>query len=311
MNSAICTLFEGSYHYGVATLVNSLYNNDFRGTIYVGYRGELPNWVKYDKSSSYPVKEIELNPAVGLVLKFVYLDTTNHFTNYKPTFMKHLIETYDDIENLFYFDPDIVVNTDFSFYLEWINAGIAVCEDINSPIQEFHPRRMGWRIFFKKHNIDLIFKNPIYVNGGFIGIKRDQVDFLDVWIKTQDIATELVGGLQVSFLDKIKIMMFDVFDQDCLNASIEAYNGTYSFIGKEGMGFSIGGYVTMFHAIGSPKPWKTNHLLRSLYGRTPRSVDVAYWKNTLSPILAHSKGKIRKEQLAIKIGKFIGRFYKV
>lgn len=312
MDSAICTLFEGHYHYGVAALSNSLYRKGFRGTIYVGYRGKLPNWAGHKKnSSSEGIKNIELTPAKGLILKFVYLDTTNHFTNYKPKFMKDLMETYNEIENLFYFDPDIVVNEDFSFYLEWINAGITVCEDINSPIQEFHPRRVGWRTFFKKHNIDLLFKNAIYVNGGFIGVKRYQVDFLDLWIKTQDLATELVGGLQVSFLDKIRVMMFDVFDQDCLNASIEAYDGTISFIGKEGMGFSIGGYKTMFHALGSFKPWKLNIILRSFQGRPPRSVDVAYWENSKFPILAHSKWEISKKLIAIKICKLIGRFYKV
>lgn len=312
MISSVCTLFEGNYHFGVATLSNSLYNHGFRGTVYVGYRGELPSWVEYKKNSfSDDVKDFELIPAEGLIIKFVYLETTNHFTNYKPKFMKDLMEKYNNIENLFYFDPDIVVNEDFSFYLEWINAGITVCEDINSPIQEFHPRRVGWRTFFKKHGIDLSFKNSIYVNGGFIGVKRHQIEFLDLWIKTQDLATELVGGLQVSFLDRIEVMMFNVFDQDCLNASIEAYNGTISFIGKEGMGFSIGGYKTMYHALGSYKPWNVNIMLRSFQGRPPRNVDVEYWKNTNYPILAHSKGEIRKKQIAIKIGKLIGRFYKV
>jgi hypothetical protein len=310
MSTAICTLFEGHYHFGVAALSNSLYNQGFRGTIYVGYRGKLPIWIEDNKNNNPDTKYgLEMIAAEGLILKFIHLDTSTHFTNYKPKFMKDLIAKYTSIENLFYFDPDIVINKDFSFYLEWIDAGIAVCEDVNSPIPEFHPRRVGWRTFFKKYNIDLSFKNVIYANGGFLGVKRDQVEFLDLWIKTQDVATKLVG--QVSFLDNIKVTMFNVFDQDCMNASLEAYKGSISFIGKEGMGFSIGGHQTMFHALGSPKPWKANIMLRSFKGKVPRNVDVVYWDNSSGPILAHSKWQIARKVTSIKIAKGIGRFYKV
>lgn len=312
MKTAVCTLFEGNYHFGVAALSNSLIKNGFIGTIYVGYRGTLPLWVVNDKKGNIDntAKNIEINPAEGVKLQFIHLDTSNHFTNYKPKFMQDLMMEYSDIDNLFYFDPDIVLDIDFSFFEEWINSGIAVSEDINSPLQEFHPRRVGWRIFFKEHNIDLIFKNSIYVNGGFLGVKRESIRFLDLWIKTQNLATELIGGLEVSFLDEIKIRMFDVFDQDCLNATIEAYDGRVSFVGKEGMGFKNGGSM-MYHALGSPKPWNAKIFSRAIKGRSPRNVDVAYWKNTNFPILAHSKVEIRTKQIAIKICKLIGRFYKV
>lgn len=323
MISAVCTLFEGHYHFGVATLSNSLYSQGFRGTVYVGYRGSLPNWAQTGKKEPVGKWEdaVKVSPANGLQLVFLKLATTYSLTNYKPDFMLELWEdAAKDADALFYFDPDIVVVDSWACYEQWVNCGVAVCEDINSPLQEFHPRRQGWRNYFKNYNIDLQFKNPIYVNGGFVGLIKKNISFLKLWVKLQERMSDAIGGLDKSIfqnqihnsnIQKMEgFQFFDKSDQDALNATIEAYHGNVSYLGKDGMGF-IPGEATMIHALGSFKPWKINHFTRFFKGRVPRKEDVVYWEYSRSPILAHSKAEIRKKQFAIKVSKFLGRFYKV
>jgi hypothetical protein len=323
MDSAICTLFEGNYHYGVATLSNSLYKQGFRGTLYVGYRGELPNWALKGKKESIGIwkEAVVLNPADGMQLVFLPLITKYSLTNYKPDFMLELWESLaKEAEALFYFDSDIVVHDSWSCFEQWVNCGVAVCEDVNSPLQEFHPRRQGWKNYFKKYNIDLQFKNQIYVNGGFVGLLKKDISFLSLWMKLQEKMGDAIGGLDKSIFSKQTynstiskmegFQIFDKSDQDALNATIEAYNGTISYFGKEGMGFGPG-TAMMFHALGNNKPWNVNFLQRALQGRSPRPVDEWYWHYAVDPILAHSKGEKSNKLKAIKISKFLGRFYKV
>ncbi|AWK06818.1 hypothetical protein HYN56_22325 [Flavobacterium crocinum] len=322
MNSAVCTLFEGHYHYGVATLSNSLYKQGFLGSIYVGYRGKLPNWALEGKKQTIGKWEnaIVLYPVDGIELVFLPLSTTYSLTNYKPDFMLELWEgPAKDAEALFYFDPDIVVDDSWVCFEQWVNCGVALCEDINSPLQEFHPRRQGWKNYFKNYNVNLEFKNPTYVNGGFIGVLKKDISFLILWLNLQLFMGEAIGGLENSIFYKqtynttiLKLDGFQIFDksdQDALNATIEAYDGKVSYLGKEGMSF-VSGKAIMFHALGENKPWNINYTLKSFDGRQPRLVDECYWNNTSYPIIAHSKRTVKAKRMIIKVTKLIGRFYK-
>src|SRR5450631_3672108 len=93
MTTAICTLFENNYHYGVAALTNSLYISGYRGAIYAGYRGTLPPWclnAKENKLLNWPDSKT-LEVADGIQIHFLPLNTPYHLANYKPDFMLSLL----------------------------------------------------------------------------------------------------------------------------------------------------------------------------------------------------------------------------
>lgn len=320
MNAAICTLFEGHYHHGVAALVNSLYKQGFRGDIYAGYRGALPTWAnsgikdsfdEWKGSSSLYVED-------GVFLHFLPLDTDYHFTNYKPDFILRLLDGIAKVaEAIYYLDPDILVTAPWFYFEEWVSCGVAVCEDVNSPLQAFHPKRVFWRKYYDRHNLNLSFKNAIYVNGGFVGVLREYIDFVFLWKECQELMSIEIGGLNRSaFINSDQLehkisgdfAPFGKTDQDALNATIEAYNGKISFMGKEAMNFE-NGLSILPHALGQNKPWLMKPLIDWCRGTKPRNVDKEFWNNTRFPIKIYSSGKIYRMNFFLQVTSFLSRFY--
>lgn len=321
MNSVICTLFEGHYHFGLAALTNSLYHQGYRGSIFAGYRGCLPNWssaAKENQSLNWPGAR-SLSVAEDLDLHFLPLETDYHLTNYKPDFLIRIWEGPGiGADTMFYFDPDIVVTSVWSFFKEWTDGcGVALCEDVNSPLGENHPRRMAWRKYFGSKGISLTFKEAIYANGGFLGVNKKNKNFLAEWKKIQEAMAPAIGGLNRSAISGIRVSNearkpyapFMKTDQDALNATVEAWSGSVSFIGHEGMDFKPG-ETLLPHAIGTPKPWQLNPLLQVLAGYPPRRVEREYWKYANGAISTQSAGRIFRRQISLKIASFISRFYR-
>ena len=322
--SVVCTLFEGHYHFGVAALSNSLYKNGFRGSIYIGFRGILPHWtekaianLELGWENAKTLKVVE-----GLELNFLPLNTNYHLTNYKPDFMLELLAgPAKNAEGIYYFDPDIVLVAPFVFLVEWIDCGVAVCEDVNSPLQKFHPRRVAWRRYFRKYNLDLTYKNQIYVNGGFIGVRKCDFHFLNIWKNVQELMGHEIGGLNRSAFDNYNQLFnplsnqlsgdyapFCYTDQDALNAAIEVHDGNVSYTGKAAMSFSDG-LALMPHALGHSKPWLINPLVELLKGDKPRRIDKEFWNIIDYPIKAFSSGKVKRMKFTIKISAFLSRLY--
>jgi hypothetical protein len=321
MEACICTLFEGNYHFGVSALTNSLFAQGFRGSVYAGYRGQLPSWalgatlnpnLNWEGATTLKVDK-DLN------IHFLPLVTDYHLTNYKPDFMLKLWDGIaGNVEAMFYFDPDIVLCAPWAFLEKWVNCGVALCEDVNSPLTNNHPIRNAWRKYFRNYGLQLSFKNQIYVNGGFVGVIKRDKSFLSTWKSVQEAMAPAIGGLKHSALAEVAevpkeadgaFAPFYKTDQDALNANIEAWEGETSLLAKEAMGF-INGSTVMYHALDTPKPWNRSQLGSALKGIPPRAVDKEYWKHTNGPIKPYSTSYLRIEKMMIGITVFIGRFYK-
>jgi hypothetical protein len=300
MKVAVCTLFEGHYHFGVAALVNSAHAHGFRGTVWAGYRGALPPWAG---SGS------ELKVADGLVIRFVPLTTDAHLTNYKATFMLHILEQLDpEAGGVCYFDPDIVVAGRWSFYEEWLQGGVALCEDSNSPMSETHPIRIAWRKFGAARGLTLQPRGEAYVNGGFAGVAREHLPFLRTWNRVLELMREELGTAEnFNWTDKDRTYPFYRNDQDALNIAVEADATPVSIVGQEGMGFGRGGYI-MYHSLGAPKPWRKHFVWEALKGWPPTAADKGFLAAVEGPIAPYSAGELPAKRASAWLAGLICRF---
>jgi len=292
MKSIVCTVFEGHYHKGVAALVNSLYAHGFVGSIWLGYKGALPPWaVIATNSGGVEVMNVRDN----LSLHFVRLPDKMFLPYSKPEFMLDLLDKYvPDAERILYFDCDIVVKCDFSHFEQWTDFGIALCEDVNSPISPTDPLRYQWVRYFKQHGIVVRQSDNQYVNGGFIGLSRKAKGFLDTWRRVQELVLEDMRSAnadvhlshkpeKISGL-KDRTYMFNRTDQDALNIAKDTTEESLSIADSSAMDFRGIGFI-MSHAVSKIKPWEKNwmmHVIRN--GQRPSPTDRLFMEHTTSPI---------------------------
>jgi len=307
MSSAVCTLFEGSYHYGVGALANSLYARGYRGTIYAGYRGPLPPWAVGLKTSD---GFAEFCPVEGLVIRFIPLATKVHLTNFKPDFVLSLWQQHcPQAQSFFYFDPDIVLMCHWSFFEEWVRAGVALCADVNPSMPPNHPIRHAWKQFYLPHGFTFRREMDLYFNGGFFGLRREQIEYLHCWQRLQELMAPEFGGLQnVNVRDRA--FLFHKTDQDAMNIAAMASESPISPMGQDGMDFQHGGggYV-MSHALGAQKPWNKQFLRKLiLRGNAPSRADRIFFRSVSSPIQLYPPATLSCKRLVVWTASFLGRF---
>ena len=307
MTSAICTLFEGDFHYGLGALCNSLYLHGFRGVVYAGYRGPMPPWAaRAVPRGSYSELTIESQ----FTLRFVPLATQVHFTNYKPDFMLSVWRDHcPDADALFYFDPDITVICRWSFFEEWVECGVAVCADVNAEMPSNHPVRHAWLRYFGQHGIQSIREQDVYFNGGFVGVAKQNAGFLNTWQRLIQLEKPATGGLKnLNMLDRT--FLFHVPDQDALNVATMTCPEPVSSVGQDGMDLQWGGggYI-MSHAVGGTKPWRKKFLWSALVKAIPPSrAEKAFLRHAGSPIPVYGPFRLRFKKIDLLAGSAIGRY---
>jgi hypothetical protein len=315
MKTAICTVYDGDYHYGVGVLTNSLYNHGFRGNVWVGYRGDLPFWAKSatkrEACATKVVRYHELLIADGCTIKWVYLDTPIHLANYKPDFMWDVIEHYDpEIEALYYFDPDIVNKSQWDFYEYWVTCGVAICCDCWCIVPENQPRRIAWKQFAQNNGFTDIRELNHNYNAGFLGVHRDHKSILLTWKKIIEIASESgYLDLQKPYSHKhTNTYPYLPNDQCAMNLALMISSSPLSTIGPEGMDFIPGG-TTMSHAtVPTTKPWRKKLIINALKADPPTITDKVYWQHTQTPIQLYSQSTYKWNRFALLVGSAIGRF---
>ena len=313
MHSVVCTLYEGNYHYGVASLTNSLFANGFRGDVFIGVKGDLPFWAnsaKVENNINWEGAKL-YSPIEGMNLYFLPLKTKDHLTNHKAEFMLKLWDgPAKNVNGIFYFDPDITIKCNWTFFESWITMGVCLVNEIVwNDMPDTHPKRMMWRKVAEKAGCPILNNLSSNINAGFIGVSKENIGFLKILKNLIDVSKEHFSfNAELFFQSNNDYGMFKVGDQDLLNLTAMCSNSPLSIVGPEGMDFIGGGWI-MSHAVGSPKPWNKNFLLSSLDGIKPSLAEKEFWKNCNYPIKIKSNFKISIKNLAIKSSSFIGRFY--
>ena len=308
-SGTVVTLCEGEFLFGAAALANSLQCCGFTGEFLVGLRESGLNAPLLEALFS---KDARRRLKFKLVLEGV--DTAMHFTNYKAKVLTSKLSGDPLCSRAFYLDPDITVLCPWDFVSMWVDAGVALCADVNWCMPSDHPIRSQWKAMLWDFGHPVARSPHLYYNGGFIGIHRRDAEFAALW----DALIDRYGGetnpldAQGDIAEWRKGGRWNrVFspNQDTLNMAAMAWPKAIATLGPDAMGF-VPGDTWFPHAIGSRKPWRKRYLVEALRGFPPTTADKAFWRFCEGPIPVFPWRTIRLRRLQIKVASMVGRIYK-
>jgi len=277
----------------------------FKGVIWGGYQGDIPKWATPLKRTGH---YDEYRVTEHCVIRFIPVFTTIHLARHKPVFIKSILESDKSIDAIAYFDPDIVVCWNWSYYEEWMKCGVAVCEDLASPYSANHPLRAAWRKLCETHGIKCHDTSMTeYANSGFVGVTRENAEILDDWQKVLGLVQIHHPQALNSFPYKDRSHPFFRTDQDALNAAAMFSRCPLSLLNKTAMCFTPG-FPMMAHAAGTCKPWKKPLIAAALNGVPPSRADKEFVLHSGGPIRAFSALKLMSMRAQVTLAAMLGRF---
>jgi hypothetical protein len=304
-DQVICSLFEGDFHIGVATLINSIVRGGFKGLFWIGCRGELPPWtapLKRRQDGLFEVGEA--------LLGFETFDRGRHFGQFKPEFLSRTIDQGIARKYIWYFDPDITVRSPWSFYEMWVRHGVCICQEHTmGTMPSRHPLRAEWMRLARAAGWgEPLREQERYYNSGFVGLDIADRGFLAQWIAAVRLANS--NGVPPSQFQKGgRQQVFYTVDQDTLNIASMYADVPFSAIGPEGMGFIPGGF-TMYHSVGPAKAWRKKFLRSLLRGSPPTNGDKHFLACADGPLHPYSAAALHGLRMSAGLAAFLGRFYR-
>jgi hypothetical protein len=304
-DQVICTLYEGDFHFGVAALINSIVKGGFRGLFWVGNRGELPAW-----TAKLTRREDGLFEVGDALLGFEAIESSRHFGQFKPEFMSRTIEKGIAKKHIWYFDPDITVRCEWSFFERWVRHGVCICQEITmGTMPSNHPIRCEWMELARNAGWgEPVRQQERYYNSGFVGMDIEHRSYFETWKAAVRLANS-AGVKQDQFQKGSRAQTFYTIDQDTMNITTMYAKVPLTTIGPEGMGWVTGGF-TMYHTLGRKKPWRKKFLKLAFEGDPPVGGDKHYLQSVEGPIEPYTTGELKSLKRAANWATLIGRFYK-
>jgi hypothetical protein len=291
--------------WGVGALANSLYRAGFRGTLVVGYRGDLPAWVPRAQATAS-----EWQVAPGFQLVFSKLPEGAGIHQLKPYAMIRVLdELAPAADRIFFFDADVIVLAKWPYFEALVEEGVAlVIDHWFSRVAMAHPWRRAWAKLCTDAGFT-VRPDEDYYGSAFCGVSRRYRAIIDAWWRLTLVLQE--QRPEIAPCLKPGDRMTDPFhgtDQDLLAAAVMATEVPICPLGPEAFGFT-GSPNTMLHPM-VEKPWRRSALVQ-LVGRGHRPDLYArnYWRYLDAPIIVRRRAARWSQRLDVGTASALARAY--